>query len=167
MVIYVCPLTLIWYWNLEMGNVWNLHLLIVFDALVCLGFFLFVSGFENAESACCQVIGQHGGLVPCESFSRVCRDRTKYVFWEPFHPTETANLITAKHALDGGLNYVSPINIRQLTNSWATFKMHWIRYEDSDRYETHQSNNKLMYYINFNSAESLPNTMHYFCYQFY
>ncbi|KAK6284168.1 hypothetical protein POUND7_003120 [Theobroma cacao] len=74
-------------------------------------------GFENAESACCQVIGQHGGLVPCESFSRVCRDRTKYVFWEPFHPTETANLITAKHALDGGLNYVSPINIRQLTNS--------------------------------------------------
>ncbi|KAK6268404.1 hypothetical protein QUC31_012564 [Theobroma cacao] len=74
-------------------------------------------GFENAESACCQVIGQHGGLVPCESFSRVCRDRTKYVFWDPFHPTETANLITAKHALDGGLNYVSPINIRQLMNS--------------------------------------------------
>ncbi|XWS12297.1 hypothetical protein CRYUN_Cryun37aG0077300 [Craigia yunnanensis] len=74
-------------------------------------------GFENAKFACCQVVGEHGGLVPCGSFSRVCPDRTKYVFWDPFHPTESANLIMAKTVVDGDLNYVSPINIRQLVNS--------------------------------------------------
>ncbi|XVF87079.1 hypothetical protein PTKIN_Ptkin18bG0091500 [Pterospermum kingtungense] len=74
-------------------------------------------GFENADTACCAVTGRHGGVVPCVSSSHVCADRTKYVFWDPFHPTEKANLIGAKHALDGGLNYVSPINIRQLANS--------------------------------------------------
>ncbi|XWS12298.1 hypothetical protein CRYUN_Cryun37aG0077400 [Craigia yunnanensis] len=74
-------------------------------------------GFENADSACCRVIGRRGGLIPCGSLSRVCPDRTKYVFWDPFHPTESANLIGAKNALDGDLQYVSPINIRQLANS--------------------------------------------------
>ncbi|XP_022724492.1 GDSL esterase/lipase At4g16230-like [Durio zibethinus] len=74
-------------------------------------------GFENAEIACCQAVGQHGGLVPCGSFSRVCPDRTKYVFWDPFHPTDSVNLIMAKFVLDGDLNYVSPMNIRQLVNS--------------------------------------------------
>ncbi|XVE88465.1 hypothetical protein DITRI_Ditri19aG0071800 [Diplodiscus trichospermus] len=74
-------------------------------------------GFENAKFACCQVIGDHGGLVPCVSFSRACPDRTKYVFWDPFHPTESVNLIMAKILLDGDYNYVSPINIRQLVNS--------------------------------------------------
>ncbi|XWS18705.1 hypothetical protein CRYUN_Cryun32bG0067800 [Craigia yunnanensis] len=74
-------------------------------------------GFENVKFACCQVIGEHGGLVPCGSFSRVCPDRTKYVFWDPFHPTDSANLIMAKIVLDGDLNYVSPMNIRQLVNS--------------------------------------------------
>ncbi|XVF27246.1 hypothetical protein REPUB_Repub14bG0090000 [Reevesia pubescens] len=74
-------------------------------------------GFENADSACCRVIGRHGGLISCRSISRVCPDRTKYLFWDPYHPTDSANQIIAKHALDGGLQYVSPINIRQLANS--------------------------------------------------
>ncbi|XVF40043.1 hypothetical protein PTKIN_Ptkin01aG0080700 [Pterospermum kingtungense] len=71
----------------------------------------FPNGFENADSACCRVIGSRGGLIPCGSLSRVCADRTKYVFWDPFHPTESAHLIGAKHILDGGFQYVSPINI--------------------------------------------------------
>ncbi|KAE8715207.1 putative GDSL-like Lipase/Acylhydrolase superfamily protein [Hibiscus syriacus] len=74
-------------------------------------------GFGNANCACCEVIGRHGGLLPCIPVSQVCPDRTKYVFWDPFHPTESAVLIGAKHLLDGGLKYVSPINIRQLVNS--------------------------------------------------
>ncbi|OMO65851.1 Lipase, GDSL [Corchorus olitorius] len=73
-------------------------------------------GFETEDSACCRVIGQHGGWIPCGQLSRVCRDRTKYVFWDPFHPSETTNIIAAKRALDGGLEYVSPMNIRQLAN---------------------------------------------------
>ncbi|KAK6284158.1 hypothetical protein POUND7_003110 [Theobroma cacao] len=75
------------------------------------------NGFESVDSACCRVIGRRGGLVPCGSLSRLCPDRTKFVSWDPFHPTESANLIGAKHALDGGLQYVSPMNIRQLANA--------------------------------------------------
>ncbi|XWS19920.1 hypothetical protein CRYUN_Cryun31cG0057600 [Craigia yunnanensis] len=74
-------------------------------------------GFENADSACCRVLGKHGGKIPCVFFSRVCRDRTKYVFWDPYHPTENANLIAAKNVLDGDNRYVSPMNLRQLANS--------------------------------------------------
>ncbi|XP_039070363.1 GDSL esterase/lipase At4g16230-like [Hibiscus syriacus] len=74
-------------------------------------------GFENVDYACCEVIGRHGGLIPCMEVSRVCSDRKKYMFWDPFHPTESAILIAAKYILDGGTEYVSPINIRQLANS--------------------------------------------------
>ncbi|KAK8976820.1 hypothetical protein V6N11_047588 [Hibiscus sabdariffa] len=74
-------------------------------------------GFENTDSACCKVIGRHGGLIPCIAVSRVCPDRRKYVFWDPFHPTESVFLIAAKHQMDGGPEYASPVNIRQLVNS--------------------------------------------------
>ncbi|MFQ6644389.1 hypothetical protein Gotur_017826 [Gossypium turneri] len=74
-------------------------------------------GFENDDHACCEVIGAHGGLIPCVSSSQVCPDRTKYIFWDPFHPTDSAVVIGAKYALDGGLEFVSPINMRQLANS--------------------------------------------------
>lgn len=78
----------------------------------------FFPDFEKANHACCELIGRHGGLFPCLPVCRICPDRTKYVFWDPFHLTESANLIVAKQLLDGGLEYVSPINIRQLANSW-------------------------------------------------
>ncbi|KAE8724260.1 Detected protein of unknown function [Hibiscus syriacus] len=74
-------------------------------------------GFETVDYACCEVIGRHGGLVPCMQVSPVCSDRNKFVFWDPYRPTESAILIAAKHVLDGGREYVSPINIRQLANS--------------------------------------------------
>ncbi|KAK6268418.1 hypothetical protein QUC31_012578 [Theobroma cacao] len=79
--------------------------------------YLIPAGFESVDSACCRVIGRRGGLVLCGSLSRLCPDRTKFVSWDPFHPTESANLIGAKHAFDGGLQYVSPMNIRQLANA--------------------------------------------------
>ncbi|KAE8710333.1 putative GDSL-like Lipase/Acylhydrolase superfamily protein [Hibiscus syriacus] len=75
------------------------------------------AGIENIDYACCEVIGRHGGLIPCTEMSRVCSDRTKYLFWDPFHPTESAILIATKYMLDGGPEYVSPVNINQLTNS--------------------------------------------------
>ncbi|KAG5240267.1 hypothetical protein OIU76_013646 [Salix suchowensis] len=72
--------------------------------------------FEVADSACCHIAGAglHGGLIPCGALSQVCPDRSKYVFWDPFHLTETSYDIIAKHMMDGGLNYISPMNIRQL-----------------------------------------------------
>ncbi|KAH8499734.1 hypothetical protein H0E87_015102 [Populus deltoides] len=74
-------------------------------------------GFEDAVNACCNVVGAHGGIIACTTISQVCSDRTKNVFWDPFHLTESANLIAAKHLLDGDLNYTSPMNSRQLVNT--------------------------------------------------
>ncbi|KAI4372506.1 hypothetical protein MLD38_010728 [Melastoma candidum] len=74
-------------------------------------------GFENADSACCALRGAHGGLTPCGRKSRVCSDRSRHVFWDPFHLTESANRIAVRELLYGGPDYISPINISQLVNS--------------------------------------------------
>ncbi|XP_021730498.1 GDSL esterase/lipase At4g16230-like [Chenopodium quinoa] len=74
-------------------------------------------GFENANSACCYAGGRFGGLIPCGPTSKYCSDRSKYVFWDPYHPSDAANVLFANRLIDGDINDVSPINIRQLVNS--------------------------------------------------
>ncbi|XP_011100822.1 GDSL esterase/lipase At4g16230 [Sesamum indicum] len=74
-------------------------------------------GFANANSACCRVGGRFGGLIPCGPTSKVCEDRSKYVFWDPFHPTDAANSIIAMRLVDGDSADIWPINIRQLMRS--------------------------------------------------
>lgn len=74
-------------------------------------------GFENADSACCYVTGVHGGLVPCGPTSKVCPDRSKYVFWDPYHPSDATNAIIAKRLMDGGIEDISPLNIRAVSES--------------------------------------------------
>ncbi|XP_039067673.1 GDSL esterase/lipase At4g16230-like [Hibiscus syriacus] len=76
-------------------------------------------GFENVNLACCHTAGVHGGLLPCCSLSEICSNRTEYVFWDAFHLTETSNVIVARHLMDGGLKFMSPMNIRQLLYSLA------------------------------------------------
>ncbi|KAJ0093241.1 hypothetical protein Patl1_24872 [Pistacia atlantica] len=71
-------------------------------------------GFDIADNACCHIAGTHGGLFPCLTGAQVCDDRSKYVFWDAFHPSYAANIIAAKHLMDGGSNFISPLNIRQL-----------------------------------------------------
>ncbi|KAL5214242.1 hypothetical protein ABZP36_003394 [Zizania latifolia] len=72
-------------------------------------------GFENALDPCC------GGSFPpflcigiANSTSTLCKDRSKYVFWDAFHPTEAVNLVVAGKLLDGNAAAASPINIREL-----------------------------------------------------
>ncbi|KAM7506970.1 hypothetical protein LguiA_017423 [Lonicera macranthoides] len=71
-------------------------------------------GFTTASIACCGNGGQYAGIVPCGPTSSMCSDRTKHVFWDPYHPSEAANVIIAKQLLDGDKKYISPINLRQL-----------------------------------------------------
>ncbi|KAL8047511.1 hypothetical protein ABFX02_07G004900 [Erythranthe guttata] len=71
-------------------------------------------GFENPNSACCQVAGRFGGLIPCGPTSKVCEDRSKYVFWDAYHPTDAANAIIAMRLINGDLADIWPINIKQL-----------------------------------------------------
>ncbi|CAK9145664.1 unnamed protein product [Ilex paraguariensis] len=74
-------------------------------------------GFQNTDSSCCYLTGHHGGIVPCGPPSKVCPDRSKYVFWDPYHPTDAANAIIAKRLVDGDSNDISPMNIRLLLES--------------------------------------------------
>ncbi|XP_057809748.1 GDSL esterase/lipase At4g16230-like [Salvia miltiorrhiza] len=71
-------------------------------------------GFENSNSACCHSMGRFGGLIPCGPTSKVCEDRSKYVFWDPYHPTDAANSIIAKRLMHGSAIDIWPMNIRQL-----------------------------------------------------
>ncbi|XP_050239760.1 GDSL esterase/lipase At4g16230-like isoform X4 [Quercus robur] len=71
-------------------------------------------GFENANSPCCYLAGRFGGLTPCGPRSKICNDRSKYVFWDPAHPSEATNVLIARRLMDGDTNDITPINIRQL-----------------------------------------------------
>ncbi|XP_057485222.1 GDSL esterase/lipase At4g16230-like isoform X2 [Actinidia eriantha] len=71
-------------------------------------------GFENADSACCYVAGRFGGLIPCGPPSKFCPNRSKYVFWDPYHPTDATNGIIASRLLGGGTDDISPMNILSL-----------------------------------------------------
>ncbi|KFK36130.1 hypothetical protein AALP_AA4G081500, partial [Arabis alpina] len=85
---------------------------IVYDILQNYSYY----GFESEKIPCCSAAGQVGGLIPCGSASKVCMDRSKRVFWDPYHPTEAANIIIARRLLSGDTSDISPINVRQLAN---------------------------------------------------
>ncbi|KAJ9555694.1 hypothetical protein OSB04_010308 [Centaurea solstitialis] len=75
-------------------------------------------GFENVYDPCC------GGFFPpffCfrigdekEISSSLCNDRSKYLFWDSYHPGQAANFIIAQRMLNGDESICSPINVRQL-----------------------------------------------------
>ncbi|KAK6924107.1 GDSL lipase/esterase [Dillenia turbinata] len=71
-------------------------------------------GFESASKACCGTGGQFQGIIPCGPTSSMCEDRSKHVFWDPYHPSEAANLIIAKQIVDGDSRYITPMNLRKL-----------------------------------------------------
>ncbi|XP_054810462.1 GDSL esterase/lipase At2g23540-like [Prosopis cineraria] len=71
-------------------------------------------GFATASKACCGNGGQFAGIIPCGPTSTMCSDRDKHLFWDPYHPSEAANLILAKQLLDGDKRCISPVNLRQL-----------------------------------------------------
>ncbi|KAK3416134.1 hypothetical protein EUGRSUZ_H01970 [Eucalyptus grandis] len=71
-------------------------------------------GFTTANRACCGNGGQFAGIVPCGPTSSMCTDRSKHVFWDPYHPSEAANIILAKQLVDGDSRYITPMNLRKL-----------------------------------------------------
>ncbi|CAN0855358.1 GDSL esterase/lipase At4g16230 [Linum grandiflorum] len=84
-------------------------------------------GFENADGACCRLAGNHGGFIPCGPWSKVCSERSKYVFWDPYHPSDATNVIMAKRLLDGGTDDIWPMNVRQLVAIDASSPNHTYR----------------------------------------
>ncbi|KAK9061847.1 hypothetical protein SSX86_019031 [Deinandra increscens subsp. villosa] len=71
-------------------------------------------GFTTSSKACCGNGGQYAGIIPCGPTSSLCEDRDKHVFWDPYHPSEAANVLIAKQLLEGYPKYVSPMGLREL-----------------------------------------------------
>ncbi|KAE8699917.1 GDSL esterase/lipase [Hibiscus syriacus] len=55
-------------------------------------------GFDNADSPCCS-LGRIRPALTCTPASTLCGDRTKYVFWDEYHPSDTANELIAKELI--------------------------------------------------------------------
>uniref|UniRef100_A0A0D9VVW3 GDSL esterase/lipase n=1 Tax=Leersia perrieri TaxID=77586 RepID=A0A0D9VVW3_9ORYZ len=71
-------------------------------------------GFTEARAACCG-LGDMNAKIGCTPVSLYCANRTGYVFWDFYHPTEaTARMLTAT-AFDGAPPLIFPVNIRQLS----------------------------------------------------
>ncbi|OMP02810.1 Lipase, GDSL [Corchorus olitorius] len=79
-------------------------------------------GFENADGPCCGgyfppfICFKSGDSKNSSAASALCSDRSKFVFWDAYHPTEAVNVIVANELLDGDESSTSPMNIRKLYN---------------------------------------------------
>ncbi|ONK73852.1 uncharacterized protein A4U43_C03F240 [Asparagus officinalis] len=51
-------------------------------------------GFNNSDAPCCSV-GKIRPTLTCTPISTLCADRSKYVFWDEYHPTDHANELIA------------------------------------------------------------------------
>lgn len=56
-------------------------------------------GFANSDSPCCS-FGQIRPALTCIPASTLCKDRSKYVFWDEYHPSDSANQIIAKELIN-------------------------------------------------------------------
>ncbi|KAF4372958.1 GDSL esterase/lipase At1g33811 [Cannabis sativa] len=73
-------------------------------------------GFEELDKGCCGV-GRNNGQITCLPLQQPCEDRSKYLFWDAFHPTEAVNIILGKAAYGSKTqSYTYPINIQQLVS---------------------------------------------------
>ncbi|KAL5706273.1 hypothetical protein ACHQM5_024467 [Ranunculus cassubicifolius] len=71
-------------------------------------------GFTELKSACCGN-GTYNGEFPCTKDATLCPTRGEYLFWDMFHPTETAATLAAQN-LYNGTAFVTPINFEQLSS---------------------------------------------------
>ncbi|GMH31537.1 hypothetical protein Nepgr_033380 [Nepenthes gracilis] len=55
-------------------------------------------GFSNSNSPCCS-FGRIRPALTCVPLSKLCKDRSKYFFWDEYHPSDTANQIIAKELI--------------------------------------------------------------------
>ncbi|XP_047058320.1 GDSL esterase/lipase At1g33811-like [Lolium rigidum] len=71
-------------------------------------------GFTVLDRGCCGV-GRNNGQITCLPMQTPCDDRSKYIFWDAFHPTEAANrIIAAKVFNSSSTADAYPINVSRL-----------------------------------------------------
>ncbi|XP_020597190.1 GDSL esterase/lipase At1g74460-like, partial [Phalaenopsis equestris] len=67
-----------------------------------------IYGFTNSNEPCCRVAKIRPTLT-CTPLSSLCKDRSKYVFWDEYHPTDKANELIA-NAVASRLGLAKPSN---------------------------------------------------------
>ncbi|KAK4750749.1 hypothetical protein SAY87_004231 [Trapa incisa] len=55
-------------------------------------------GFSNSDSPCCS-LGRIRPALTCIPASRLCKDRSQYVFWDEYHPSDSANELIANELI--------------------------------------------------------------------
>ncbi|XP_073294377.1 GDSL esterase/lipase At1g74460-like [Primulina huaijiensis] len=55
-------------------------------------------GFSNSDSPCCS-FGKIRPALTCIPASSLCKDRSKYVFWDEYHPSDGANQLIANELI--------------------------------------------------------------------
>uniref|UniRef100_A0A5B7ANB0 GDSL esterase/lipase n=1 Tax=Davidia involucrata TaxID=16924 RepID=A0A5B7ANB0_DAVIN len=70
--------------------------------------------FKELNTGCCG-IGRNKGELTCLPFEVPCSNRSEYIFWDAYHPTEAANVIAAGRAyIVQNLSDAHPIDIHRL-----------------------------------------------------
>lgn len=59
---------------------------------------VFFSGFNNSDSPCCS-FGKIRPALTCIPASTLCSDRSKYLFWDEYHPSDKANELIANELI--------------------------------------------------------------------
>ncbi|KAL6606928.1 hypothetical protein ACP70R_042581 [Stipagrostis hirtigluma subsp. patula] len=58
----------------------------------------YMYGFNNSHGPCCS-LGRIRPTLTCTPLSTLCKDRSQYVFWDEYHPTDRANELIALETL--------------------------------------------------------------------
>ncbi|XP_028796823.1 GDSL esterase/lipase At1g71250-like [Neltuma alba] len=69
--------------------------------------------FSVIDRGCCG-IGRNQGQITCLPLQVPCLNRGQYVFWDAFHPTQSAAYVLSWRAVNGPPSDSYPINIQQM-----------------------------------------------------
>ncbi|KAK7360277.1 hypothetical protein VNO77_02260 [Canavalia gladiata] len=76
---------------------------------------------DDVTSACCgnQTLNMNGLLegVPCSPEANLCDNRSNFLFWDQYHPTDYVSQIAASKLYSGGNEFVTPMNFSLLVKS--------------------------------------------------
>lgn len=70
-------------------------------------------GLKEIKSACCG-LGKLRAQLPCTPISQYCSNRSEYLFWDIYHPTEAAARSFVDIVFSGSGGFVSPITVQEL-----------------------------------------------------
>ncbi|XP_038707444.1 GDSL esterase/lipase At5g55050-like [Tripterygium wilfordii] len=76
----------------------------------------FAFGLNNVVSACCGG-GKLNGEEICSPTANLCSNRSEYLFWDLYHPTQKASQLAAFTLFGGEKRFVAPINFAELAKA--------------------------------------------------